>query len=111
MSKYQPAIISHSDENSYYASDRRSHRIQRQRERREERKKKAAAKAEKEKLWNEQKRNLYVYAHSQDRTADAEDILFNTRRYYNDKDVQKVAKRLQVQHYKKLCRESRQFFK
>lgn len=111
MSKFKPAIVSHSDENSYYAADSRSHRIQRQREKREDRKKKAAAKAEKAKLWNEQKKKLYLFAHSQDRTADAELHLMNTRRYYDEKDVKKLAKKMQYKHYKALCRESKQFFK
>lgn len=107
------SIVTHRDDKSYYAADRKSARQQRKQERYERRverrKQKSLNNAEKKRLWKLKKRELYNYAHSLDFYEEADLHLSNTRRYHTHKDVLRYQNKLRNREYRRLCRLNKKF--
>ena len=107
------AIVTHRDDKSYYAADRKSARLLRKRERyearNERRSQRRSEKAQKKRAWQIQKRDLYNYAHSLDFYEQADLHLSNTRRYHTHNDVLKFQNKLRNREYKRLVRLNKKF--
>ena len=115
MNKSHSSIVYHKDENTYYASDKRSHKAQLKQQKYDDRKKRKEerykAKVAKKQAWNDQKRKLYAFAFSEDRTHEAQANLVDSGRPVTNANLLKEIERLCKKRYNQLVKESRPFFK
>ena len=120
MGKLKPSVAAYVDDNTVYGSDKKSFKEYRKAQRFEDRRKRRAERR-KQKLtrrilkegrrraWLNRKVELYNYAHSKDRYAEAEYHVMNTKSHYTEKDVRKYEKKLKDREYRQLVRLNRKF--
>ena len=120
MGKLKPSVAAYVDDNTVYGSDKKSFKEYRKAQRFEDRRKRREARAklrlakqkEKERkiqAWRIRKAQLYDHAHSQDRYAEAEYHVMNSRSHYTEKDVKRYERKLKNREYRRLVRELRKF--